>query len=459
MTTTFESVPYQNYRRGDINNPSGVTANVKLVLHEIQELDRAGGGQYGCFAQVKVIADNAGLTEGQTRNIISRLHKRGYIAFIAMRGPRSICRRVVIKDGVRFRTEPKQVVTAEELLNMTPQLKLPGNLKLTQVTRLEVPTVEELRASRPSFLKQSETVLSHSPRGNEMHREDRKEKEKDNPPSAGCSSSFLSEVPEVNGPKVVDEPVVEEVPEKVSHKKKDWRAMVEAQPFSDILKKRFPGYSDIEARLLMNLVNHKGVPPASIGHALENLCYVPREAEWDQPARPMTLCNFCRNFFQVQEVVIREVIGCGQHSNEAEFQRFTDTPETRVKLAISHLKSFAENVTPIAWVNDSKYHSYYLWPDILNFNIDYKIEGHLLVSLLSDSDKADLLEQLGYCASAVKGYCDRLKLDFKTVYGWTYEEVVDAAEKLKAKLKAERDHYHKPECWTPNPWFRNQLAA
>ncbi len=453
MTTTFESVPYQNYSRGDINNISGVNANGKAVLQAIQGYDRSGDGTMGCFAQVKVIADDAGLTVGQTRNIISRLHQRGFIAFIGMRGRRSVCRRVVIQGGVRLRTTPKQLITAEEILTSGVMPKLPGHVKITKVTRLEVPTVEEIRADRSVFLSESETLVNHSPSEDETQK-GLDEKNKDNPPAAGCSSSFSSErSSEVSCPEEA-----KDIPVK-SHKKKDWVAMVEKQPFIDVLKKRFPGYSSIEARLLMNLINHKGVSPARIGHALENLHYVPRDAENNQPARPLNLAGFCKKFLAVQEVVLREVANFGQHDNEAELQNFADDPDEVIRMSVRHMNSFKDGFTLVDWVNDEKYHSYRIWPDVIRLSVEYQAIGKALVWLLSDAEKSTIFRNLGYCAAGAKASCERNGLEFESVFGWSYEEVVDAAEKLKAKWLAERDHYHKPECWTPNPWFRNQQAA
>jgi hypothetical protein len=454
MTTTFEAAPYRDYTQGDINALDEVLgANEIKVLHSVQKWDRFSKGGLGCFAKVATIARDAHLTPGQTRNIISRLHKKGFIAFLGMYGKYMVRRRVVILGGLNTKPKGVDIVDAEEILNTGKPFDRSGHVSVKAVTRVAVPTVEEIRAECSFFLTRVETDLSHLSSENET-RMGSDEKYKDNPPSAGVSfSSSSSQTPEVNCPESTDD-----LPAKPSHKKKDWMGMVETQPFIDLLKKRFPGYSDIEARLLMNLMTRKGVAPAVVGFVLENLGYVPREAGFQQPARPTTLASFCRNFFSCQEIELREIGERGEHDNMCELAEYEAAPVTAVENSLRHLKSF-KHLDAVTWTQDSVMRSYDLWPDLVYFSKTFGIVGHALKSLLPVHDQDRLLQKLGCYADGALEMCRQVGLDFETTFGWSYAHVIAEGAKRKALLIAERDHHGRPDCWTPNPIYKNQLAA
>jgi hypothetical protein len=453
MTTTFESAPFRNYTQGDINALDGILNNNEIrVLHAIQMHDRHGKGSLGCFAKVETIAHDAGLTLGQTRNLISRLHKKGFIAFLGIYGKRMVRRRVVILAGLNTKPKQFEIVDAEDMLNGgTP--KLPGHVKVTTVRRVAVPNVEEIRAEHSIFVSQVETVVTHAAREDESRSGLYRNKE-GNPPAAGCSSfSSPNQSPEINCPESTDD-----LPAKSSHKRKDWRGMVEAQPFANVLKKRFAGYSDIEARLLVNLVNNKGVLPATVGFVLENLGYVPREGGFQQPPRAVTLHGFCKNFFEFQAIELREIQERGEHDNECELNEYKETPETVVTNSLRHLKSF-KNLDALVWTQELSMRSFALWPDLVYFSKTFGIIGRALQELLSEGAQSQLLCRLGCHADGAHEMCRQVGLDFEETFGWSYAHVVAEGEKRKALLMAERDHHTNPASWTPNPIYKNQLAA
>ena len=484
MTPNIDDAPYRHYTDTDINNipTTEVCYRGKNLLKTIQSFDREN--RTGCWANIETLAKRTGESTNCIRNLVHRLHKKGYIAIIGVVkfGKRDKPqRRVMITGGLTQTAEPT-FISAAEILNAGP---CAGNVykgvKFGSVRSVHVPEVEELRQLRasacPDAESQPESTLTPPARGAESPRERIEKRKKENPPSAGSLQSSFSKpqtvlvvsavtdqeetkdtVPAVTDQEAdsvdgLDSGVENEVEvtafpaTKESHKRKDWTGLVMEQVFAKVLKERFPLFSDEEARKILNLVNNKKVSPLVVGHTLTHLNLLQRESdEFKVPDRPVTLAGFCAQFFEVVEVIARRVKDKAETETFCELQEFNACPVEAFNYSKRHWAKYPD-LTVAQWLSDPESRSYDLWPDLVMLYSKERQDASTWLSGLDVTVRNALMHKIGTQASGVKQACQDMGFDFKLVFGCDYAEAAKVGFLRKMELLTIKRRLEDPSCW------------
>jgi hypothetical protein len=454
MQITLTAAPFRRYTATDIFTLEGISHRAQRVLWRVQELDASGKGEHGCFATVASLAEDLKMTPGAVRNYISRLHQQGYIAFIGTRGrgvKRLVCRRVTLfHEPASVRRPGVETFMAEKFLAGEQDLSAaPAHMTIVDIGQADVPTVEEFRAGRPFFGPQDETVSSHVTSESETH--SLKEKNKEGiPPSAGCPSSNLSSQtskPSIGGSEITH---THPAPEG-SHKKKDWVALLQQQPFFNILKTRFPGFSLSDAKKVMGLVVRRGIPAVVVGYALEHLVRLSKMPDFGKPARPMTLAAFCKNFDKNLEEIVLQVKDHVEIDYIAELNEFETLGDGCVGLSRQQFeRKINEGMRLEEWSQKREYRSYDIWPDMFWIQKLFGLSGDLMISALPEESQVRFHDRLGIYADIALRYCQHYGFEFEMLFATTYEAAKARGLAIKKRLQDEFRARTEPAMWQPN---------
>lgn len=440
MNTSFEHVPFTRYLSRDIHAALREIADSDqiAVLKVIQALDAKGNGAHGCFASVAKIAKAAGVPVTKAKNTIHRMHMRGFIAFIGRKGYRQVCRRVVLQSLVAPVQKPEFVMAIDVINGVTECPK-----DITKVVQLEVPERERIREQAALSLSQSEPVSAHD--AGEVEPCMRIDEEIKEIPLRADSFEIISHAPDPSIGSNVEE---SETTTPVSHKGREWLAELAELPCAKLINTRFKNVSGDEAKMLVRLVKNKKVDARVIGYILDHFQYLHTDPAFDEPVRPKTLAAFCKNFFEIQEFVLKEasseiIASCDFELNRFASNRHAVPQSLRLLEAQGCDKDFEK------WSTSPIEDFPHRWCDLIVFSSLLRMPGTMLLSIVPESHKKEILSDAYHNLDTAKRLCDKLELDFNDTYGMSYDDMAIMAEGHKMWLTAERARLLDPMAWTP----------
>lgn len=440
MNTSFEHVPFTPYRAGDIHAALRKIADSDqiAVMKVIQGLDAKGKGAHGCFASVAKIAAAAGVPVTKAKNTIHRMHKRGFIAFIGRKGYRQVCRRVVLQPLVAPVQKPEFVMACDILSGIAERPK-----DINKVVQLEAPELEKIREQAALSLSQSEPVLAHD--AGEVEPCKRIDEEIKEIPLREDSFEIISQTSDPSTGSNVEEV---ETTTPVSHKGRDWLAELAELPCAKLINTRFKCVSGDDAKMLVRLVKNKKVDARVIGYILHHFQHLHTDPGLNEPVRPKTLAAFCKNFFEIQEFVLKEssseiIASCNFELNRFESNRHAVSQSLRLLEAQGCYKDFEKwSTSPIG---DFPHR----WCDLIVFSALLGMPGTILLSTVPEAHREEILYDAYHNLDTAKRLCDKLELDLKDTYGRSYDDMAIMAEGHKMWLTAERARLLDPLAWTP----------
>jgi hypothetical protein len=453
MKIAFTAAPFRAYTDTDILTIEDISLAARRVLLQIQKWDAMGKGAHGCFATVAVLAQHLRLTPASVKGHISRLHKKGYLAFIGFRGfgiKRLVARRVTLTGEPQIVPKPvMETLLAEKILAGEQSIaEAPAHMTIVSVAKKEVPTLEEYRAGRP-FSGDQDGPVSDRVTSEDGPYSLKEKNKKEIPPFGGNSSSEISSQtskPSTRGPQIT--PLYPA--DAGSHKKKDWLGLLQQKPFFDILKTRFPGFSAFDAKKLLSWLDRRGLPDAVVGYAIEHSNLLPKCPDFGELARPQTVVSFVQNFDRILDVVVGKVKDRLSADIECELTAYGVDGGVVVDCSVRHLeKVFRAGRGGHEWSEDKALRSYDLWPDLVWLVRKFDTLPDVALLLIPEDSRALLYERLAMHADAALDLCQQNNLNFADVFLISHEKSKADGLARKRQLEDQLRQVGEPQLWRP----------